>query len=146
MKVANRLSPWLWGPLAALALAAGVASAADAAEGQPAEKPTAARMTIDYGDGVEKTFTQIPWREGQTVWNLLEAASKHPRGIRIEKRGSGSTTLIVEIDGLRNEGAGGDSRNWLFTVNSKMADVGCGACAVRAGDHVVWRFATYEPK
>lgn len=117
-------------------------AASQAATAQPA---TAPRLTIDYGDGVEKTFTQLPWREGATVLDLLTAASKHPRGVKILQRGSGSTAFIREIDGLANQGGGHDSRNWLFTVNSKMSEVGCGACPVGRQDHVVWSFSAAKP-
>lgn len=126
------------GLLAALMLGRGLAE-------QPAAADAAPRLTIDYGDGVEKSFTQLPWREGTTVLDLLTAAAKHPRGVKFQQRGSGSTAFIREIDGLANQGAGRDSRNWLFTVNSKMSEVGCGACPVGRTDHVRWRFAAARP-
>ena len=55
-----------------LSLAAGLATAAE-----PEEKSV--KLTIDYGDGVQKVFVAIPWKTKLTVLAALQAAEKHPR-------------------------------------------------------------------
>src|SRR6187399_3102774 len=49
---------------------------------EPAAKTV--QLTIDYGDGSQKTFTAIEWKEKQTVFDVLQAAEKHPRGIKLK--------------------------------------------------------------
>jgi hypothetical protein len=95
-------------------------------------------LVVDFGDGVQKRFTAIPWKEEMTVLDALEHARRHPRGIRFEHRGSGRTAFLLEIDGLRNEGATG--RNWIFMVNEKLARQSCGVTVLEAEDTVVWEF------
>jgi len=98
----------------------------------------AARLTIDYGDGVQKTFTALPWKEKMTVFDLLKAAEGHPRGIKVAHTGKGETIFVTAIDDLTNEGTGGS--NWRYTVNDKPARYSAGVMELKAGEAVVWRF------
>jgi hypothetical protein len=96
------------------------------------------RLMIDYGDGSQKTFTSLAWKEKMTVFDALKAAEKHPRGIKVTHTGSGAGVFITAIDDLKNEGA--DGRNWRYTVNDQPAGVGAGGMELKAGDAIVWRF------
>src|SRR4051812_27613233 len=101
-------------------LAAFVLAAACLCSQSVADEPSrTAGLTIDYGDGVQKTFTSLPWKEKMTVFDLLKAAEKSPRGIKVAHTGSGETFFITAIDDLSNEGAGGN--NWRYTVNGNPA-------------------------
>jgi hypothetical protein len=107
-------------------------------------KPTSVRLVIDYGDGVELHFTALKWREGMTVLDALSAAKAHSRGVKFSQRGSGRSVLITEIGGAKNEGGAADSRNWLFYVNGKQADVGAGVLTLQRGDTILWKFQVYD--
>jgi hypothetical protein len=109
--------------------------------GQPPAGEKTVKLTIAYGDGVEKVFAVLPWKEGQTVFDVLQAAAKHPRGIKVAHQGSGATTLVTAIDDLKNEGRG---RNWLFEVNGKLGEMSSAVIELKAGDAVLWRFAKYK--
>ena len=98
-------------------------------------------LVIDYGDGVQKHFVQIKWREGMTVLDVMESAKEHPRGIRFEYRGRGATALLTQIDDLKNEGRG---RNWLYRINGKLADRSFAVQKVGVGDRIVWKFDEYR--
>jgi hypothetical protein len=115
-------------------------SAAFAAADEPAGDKTV-KLTIDYGDGVQKVFPALPWQEKMTVLAALDAAQKHPRGIKLAYQGSGERVLVTAIDGLKNEGRG---KNWLYEVNGKLADKSCGVHELSAGDAVLWRFAAHR--
>ncbi len=118
------------------------------------EKPTAdtanaaaaqvVRLTIDFGDGAEKRFTAIAIREGMSVLDVLEAAKAHPHGITFAWRGSGAMTLITKIDDVANQESAAGAKNWLFFVNQKLANRGCGAASVKAGDSILWRYQVKE--
>ncbi len=99
----------------------------------------AVRLTIDYGDGVQKTFVALPWNDKLTVFDALKAAERHPRGIQVSLTGAGETTFITAMDGQENEGAGG--RNWRYTVNDQPARHSAAVMELKSGDSVVWRFA-----
>jgi hypothetical protein len=102
------------------------------------EPAQAVRLTIDFGDGVQKVFLNLPWKEKLTVFGALQEAQKHPRGIKIEHSGSGETTFIKAIDDAANEGQGG--RNWRYTVNGESGQVSAGIAELKAGDQILWRF------
>jgi hypothetical protein len=104
---------------------------------QPAEQAVKVTVTIDYGDGVQKHFTALPWTKGMTVLAAMESAQAHPRGIRFEFRGSGATAFLTKIDDLANEGKG---RNWTYRVNDEQADKSFGVFELSKGDSVLWRF------
>lgn len=99
-------------------------------------------LVVDYGDGVQKHFTALEWREKMTVLEAVRQAEKHARGIKCEVRGSGETAFLVKIDDIKNEGGGG--RGWLFRVNGKLGDRSLGVFPIQAGDAVLWKFEKYR--
>ena len=127
-----------WPPFAANQAASAAEPAAQQAEPKQSK---AVQLTIDYGDGVQKVFRELAWKEGMTVQGALEAAARHPRGIKFAQQGSGATAFITAIDDQKNEGTG---RNWTYEVNGKKANKSCGVWPLQAGDSVLWRFAEYQ--
>jgi hypothetical protein len=129
--------------VAAVTMALWLACIAGSQLAQPAEeaRPMPVRLIVDYGDGVEKHFTRIPWREEMTVLDALKKAQDHPRGIRVRWRGQGKTAFVTRIDDLENEGQGS---NWIFRVNGKLARQSCGSRTVKPGDTILWRFGAYR--
>ncbi len=107
--------------------------------GSAQEPAKTVRLTIDYGDGVQKVFTALPWKAELTVLGALEAAAGHPRGIKFKNRGSGASAFVTAIDGVENEGRG---KNWTYLVNEKRANKSAGVFTLDAGDSIVWRFAS----
>jgi hypothetical protein len=101
------------------------------------ERPASVRLAIDYGDGAEKHFTALGWREGMTVLDAMKAAQEHPRGIKFQFRGSGATAFLTQIDDLKNQGSG---RNWLYRLNGELAERSFAIQKVQAGDAVLWKF------
>lgn len=95
-------------------------------------------LVVDYGDGVLKQFSSLPWKEGTTVFDALQAAAAHRRGIRVVHRGAGERLFVSQIDDRVNEG--GNGRNWRFSVNGKKGDRSAGIVAIQAGDRILWEF------
>ena len=127
-------------PICMMAAAALTICLPDACGRAAAQEATAAiSLTIDYGDGVQKTFRPLTWKEKMTVFDALQAAEKHSRGIKVKFTGRRETIFIMAIDDEANEGAGG--RNWRYTVNDQPAQYSAGVMELKAGDAVVWRFA-----
>jgi hypothetical protein len=114
----------------ALLMFAAMASAADTV-----------KLVVDYGDGVEKHFTQLAYKKDMTVLDAVRTAEKHAHGIKAEVRSSGSTAFLTQIDDVKNEGSG---KNWVFRVNGKLGDRSIGIHQLQAGDAVLWRFQEYE--
>jgi hypothetical protein len=125
----------------AIILLLGIVGTAPAQDQQKQPPAKTVQLTIDYGDGVQKTFSALKWTEKQTVLGLLQLAEKHPRGIKFKQRGSGATALVTAIDDVANK-AGGDC--WLYEVNGKLADRSCGVYELQPGDQILWKFGNYK--
>jgi len=123
-----------------LAAVGPTSSAAEAAkETAPAKKTVA--LVIDYADGVEKHFRELPWKPGMTVLDVIQAAEQHPRGSKFVYRGTGETAFLTQIDNLKNEGSG---RNWIFSINGELGKRSFAATEVHAADRVLWKFMQYK--
>lgn len=68
---------------------------------------------------------------------LLEVADKYD--VDIEYSGSGQTAYISAINGIKEFCAGGES-GWLYRVNGKFLQEGCGSCKLKNGDLVEFLF------
>jgi hypothetical protein len=99
-------------------------------------------LRIDFDDGSQLHFTELAWSDKMTALDVLNAASKHKRGVKVKVRGTGSFAFVTAIDSQANEG--GNGRNWIFQVNGKLAKVGAGVRQVQAGDQVQWLFDRYD--
>jgi hypothetical protein len=117
-------------------------AAGDRAQAQSAT----VRLVIDYGDGVSKSITGLPWAKGSTVLDVMNAAKSRPRGITFSYTGSGASAFLTRIDDVANEGGGGTKKNWQLWVNTSYADKSFAAYDVQPLDVVFWRFATQEGK
>ena len=123
--------------LTAFALAA---TTGDRAQAQSA----AVRLVIDYGDGVIKTITGLPWTRGSTVLDVMNAAKDRPHGISFGYTGSGASAFLTQIDDIANEGGG--RKNWQLWVNTSYADKSFAVYDVQPLDVVFWRFTMQEGK
>jgi hypothetical protein len=104
------------------------------------------RLVIDYGDGVIKTISDLPWSKGQTVLDLMNAAKARPHGITFRATGGGGSAFLTQIDDLANEGGGAGKKNWQLWINTTYADHGFGVYELQASDVVFWRFTTQQGK
>jgi len=126
--------------LAAMLLA--IAAASDQAHAQTAT----VRLIVDYGDGVIKTITDLPWAKGSTVLDVMTAAKDRPHGITFSYTGSGASAFLTRIDDVANEGGAATKKNWQLWVNTSYAERSFGVYEVQPLDVVFWRFTTQAGK
>lgn len=117
-----------------------LAAAGDRAQAQSAT----VRLVIDYGDGVIKTITDLPWTKGSTVLDVMNAAKSRPHGISFGYTGSGASAFLTQVDDIANEGTG--KKNWQLWVNTSYADKSFAIYDVQPLDVVFWRFTMQERK
>jgi Domain of unknown function (DUF4430) len=130
---------------AAILLAAMLLAIAAGGDRAPAQSATV-RLVVDYGDGVIKTITGLPWAKGSTVLDVMNAAKDRPHGITFSYTGSGASALLTRIDDVANEGGGGAKKNWQLWVNTNYADRSFGVYEVQPLDVAFWRFTTQAGK
>lgn len=137
-----------WQAAAALLLLAAVTSLAASPAVIAAEPALAAEKTvelvIDFGDGFEKRYPALPWKESQTVLDVLGQAKSHRHPISFKQQGSGGSAFLVAIDDVENEGGGSGAKNWTYKVNGKLANRSFAIRALEAGDVVLWKFGPRE--
>jgi hypothetical protein len=120
---------------------------AAAAAGERARAQTATvRLVVDYGDGVIKTITGLPWAKGSTVLDVMNAAKDRPHGISFSYSGSVASAFLTRIDDIANEGGAATKKNWQLWVNTSYADKSFGVYEVQPLDVVFWRFTTQAGK
>lgn len=110
----------------------------------PIATPSPIRMMFDYRDGVQKSFTNLAFTKGMTVFDALKLAQDHPRGVTFKSTGSGETAFITQIDDLKNQGGGKTALNWQYRINTKIGTRGVGASILEPGDQVLWEFDVYK--
>ena len=98
-------------------------------------------LVIDYDDGVEKHFRELPWKAGMTVLDVIQAAQRHPRGSQFVYRSEGDTAFLTAIDDVKNQGRG---RNWIFSINGQLGKRGFAVTEVKSADRVLWKFTQYK--
>jgi hypothetical protein len=103
------------------------------------------RVIIDYGDGVQKHFTALPWKKDMSVLDAMNDAKASSHGIAFQHTGSGATAFLTKIDDLQNEGGGG-KRNWIFWVNTTLGDKSFGVYKLEPSDVVLWKFSSQSMK
>ena len=136
----SRCNPLTRRAAAILLAAFSFAAAGDRAQAQSAT----VRLVIDYGDGVIKTITGLPWTKGNTVLDVMNAAKSRPHGISFSYTGSGGSAFLTQIDDIANEGGG--KKNWQLWVNTSYADKSFAVHDVQPLDVVFWRFTMQERK
>jgi Domain of unknown function (DUF4430) len=130
---------------AAIVLGTMLLAVAAAGERARAQNATV-RLVVDYGDGVIKTITGLPWAKGSTVLDVMNAAKDRPHGITFSYTGSGASAFLTRIDDVANEGGAAAKKNWQLWVNTSYADRSVGVYEVQPLDVVFWRFTTQAGK
>jgi hypothetical protein len=115
----------------------------------------AVALTIDYSNGVRKSFTSIPWRPEMAVYDVLQAAVATKPGLtfQFEKtfvdRGGRDVGMIVAIDDVAAEQ---ENQKWLIWVNQSFIETELrrvtpesvtqfGLPSVDSGDVIVFKFS-----
>lgn len=109
-----------------------------------AEPAKTVALVVDYNDGATKEYKAVPWRDGLTAFDVMTWASQHPHGIKFESKGSGASLIVTSIDGVENEGGGGDAKNWIYSVNDKKGNKSCAVRRLEPGDRVLWKFRVFD--
>ena len=115
------------------------------AQGAIAQRVETVHLVVDYGDGAMKIINDIPWTQGLTVLDVMNAAKMRPHGITFEFSGSGSSALLTKIDDLTSQSSGAGRKNWQFWINAAYGNRSFGVYEVQPQDTVLWRFTERAP-
>ena len=96
------------------------------------------RVQGDYipADGVMLAAVTVPFRDGDTVYDILIAAARQYR-LQIDATGSAGMEYIAGINYLYEFDLG-ELSGWTYRVNDTPPSVGCGSYHPADGDTVEW--------
>jgi hypothetical protein len=106
----------------------------------PVEAGQTVSLAIDFGNGARRELAGLPWKEGMTVADVMQAARDFQPGVRFSQQGEGDMALLTSLDGVANDAAIG--RFWLYDVNGKPGEVSFAMQKVNAGQRVQWTYGT----
>lgn len=124
--------------------------AADAAEGQctlavfchtAAARGMAALerwQGIVPAGGVILPRVTVTFRQGESVFDILERELR-TRGIQLDSNGLAGMQYVQGIHNLYELDGGPDS-GWMYSVNGRYLDYGCGQYEVQQGDAIEWNY------
>ena len=95
-------------------------------------------ISIQHGNRFILPLTQIPFEDGQTVFDVLRQTAADA-GIIIDFRGRGSSVYVLGIGNLYEFDYGPQS-GWVYTVNGEFVRVSSGVRTVAEGDVLRWIF------
>lgn len=92
-------------------------------------------------DGVILESTAIPFREGDSVFDVLLTAA---RLYRIQMEHDGGEKGMAYVTGINYlyEYTHGDLSGWIYSVNGETFSLGCGSYMVKDGDDILWQYTT----
>ena len=98
-------------------------------------------LMVNFRDQ-DDMMVYVPLSADATVLSVLEQAQVEG-ALTFESRGQGESAFLKSINGVENEGAGGD--NWVYRVNGQLGDRSFGVYKVEADDQILWSFGKYQP-
>ncbi len=73
---------------------------------------------------------------GENIYTLMQQLQKEGKLTFREKNYIGMGKFIEEINGLKNDG----SKNWIYYVNNKKAEIGVSNYQLNSGDVISWKY------
>lgn len=90
---------------------------------------------LDFDEEQLRTFPQIRFTEGETVWEVLNRTMV-VAGIALHYKDYGDMGVFLEgIDGAVNTG----DTYWQYWINGQYAEVGASAYHLQPGDTILWK-------
>lgn len=94
-------------------------------------------------DGCILAETNFWVTEGTSVFELLDMAVRE-YDIQMEYAGDAVARGFVYVQGIAYlyEGDFGDLSGWMYRVNGRFPQMGCGEYLLQEGDQVIWVYTT----
>lgn len=103
--------------------------------------PQAVSLMFDYGDGTVKTYENVAFTEGQTLFDATKAAIEGA-GLTFKYQPPGQYGIL--IDQIGHMPGGTDGKYWLWYENNRMGQVASDAYKLQNGDVIEWKFVNLK--
>ena len=110
----------------------------------PAARPSGqtVALTIDFGNGAKREFSALPWHNGMTVTDLMDAAHHFRPPITYTQKGIGAQAFLTSLEGVAHQTSQGNF--WFYEINGKRGIRSFGIQPLLSGDRVLWIFGPQE--
>lgn len=95
-------------------------------------------IMLDYGDGGVKTYENVVFTDGQTLFDATKALSERGDGFTFKYQPPGQFGIM--IDQIGDKIGGADGKYWLWYENNRMGQVASDAYKLKNGDVIEWKF------
>ena len=100
--------------------------------------PQEVSLMFDYGDGTVKTYENISFTDGQTLFDATKALSERGDGFTFKYQPPGQYGIM--IDQIGDKIGGADGKYWLWYENNLMGQVASDAYKLKDSDVIEWKF------
>lgn len=100
-----------------------------------------ASIMFDYGDGMVRTYGDLPVAAETTVLDVTKAVAAR-ENLAIKTKDYGDIGILIEQIGLKK--GGDEGKYWQYWVNNVSSQVAVSKLAVKAGDVIEWKFLNYK--
>ncbi len=100
-----------------------------------------AALMLDFGDGTVKTYTDLAFADGETLFDLTKRAAEN-NGLTFEYQPPGQYGILIDQIGLMRGGT--DNKYWLWYENGRMGQVASDAYLLQPGDVLEWKFVNLK--
>lgn len=111
----------------------------DKSAAAPDEGKSVCTIAIYEGGNTILEPTVADFKEGDHVLDILKKVTRSGK-IQMEYRGGENSGAYVEGIGNLYEFDRGAESGWMYNVNGKYPNYGCGAYKVKKGDVIEWRY------
>ncbi len=106
---------------------------------QDALTRSSANVMLDFGNGEIKTYNDVTFAEGDTVFGLLQkVTSQNNLALEYKDYGGELGVLVESIGEVKNNLE--QNGFWQYWVNNNYAQVGPSSYQLAAGDIVMWKY------
>ena len=108
----------------------------------PPESPRSVSLMLDFGDGTVKSWTDISYVEGQTLFDLTAKIARE-NSLTLEFDPPGEYGIFLKSIGDKKGGEEG-GKWWLWWVDGQAGEVAADQYRLQPGDVAEWKYVNLK--
>lgn len=108
----------------------------------PPESPRSVSLMLDFGDGTVKSWTDISYVEGQTLFDLTAKIARE-NSLTLEFDPPGEYGIFLKSIGDKKGGEEG-GKWWMWWVGNKAGEVAADQYRLQPGDVAEWKYVNLK--
>jgi hypothetical protein len=110
-----------------------------AVEKKPPRERGYVSLFVKFQEGEERAFPEIPWREGQSVYEIMKQVEADIITMQVIDTLYGDMGhLILGFNQVRNQ----NPKFWVYCINGMKANMGVDDYPLKSGDRITWHYTS----